>query len=111
MSDPITLAAAHQTPIGDGASTISGDAAGGLPSLHRAEDGLPFAGLLEQAIMGANHTQQVASQKSADFAAGKNDDIHGTMIATKQAEIELHLVATVKNKVVDAINDLLRMSI
>ena len=111
MSDPITLATAHQTPIGDGASTISGGPNVGFDAGKNPEDGLPFAGLLEQAMMDANQTQQAASQKAADFAAGKSDDIHGTMIASKQAEIELHLVATVKNKVVDAINDLLRMSI
>lgn len=111
MADGITLAAPHQTPIGDGAATVTSGAGLGFDAGQGQENGLPFAGLLEQAIMGANQTQQVASQKAADFAAGQSDDIHGVMIATKQAEIELHLVATVKNKVVDAINDLLRMSI
>ncbi len=111
MSDPITLAASHQTPIGDGASTIDANPGAGLPTGQSPEDGLPFAGILAQALGHANATQEVASQKAAAFADGRNDDIHGTMIAVKQAEIELHLVATVKNKVVDAINDLLRMSI
>ena len=111
MSDAITLARTQQTPIGDGAATITGTPGAGLGRGDDAGDGLPFAGILQQALADANQTQMAASRKSEDFAAGRSDDIHGTMIATKQAEIELHLVATVKNKVVDAINDLLRMSI
>ena len=111
MGDAITLAAPHQTPIGDGASTISGPNGVAADAGRDEDGGLPFAGIMARALMDANHTQEVASQKAAAFADGKNDDIHGTMIASKQAEIELHLVATVKNKVVDAINDLLRMSI
>jgi flagellar hook-basal body complex protein FliE len=110
MSDAITLAR-PATPIGDGASTI-----GATPSIAAIpsdgdDQGLPFAGLLRQALVDANQSANQANHMAADFAAGKNDDIHGTMIASKQAEIELHLVASVKNKVVDAINDLLRMSI
>ena len=46
-----------------------------------------------------------------DFTREKSDDIHGTMIASKQADIELHLVSNVRTKIVDAINDLLRTSI
>jgi flagellar hook-basal body complex protein FliE len=110
MSDAITLAR-PQTTIGDGAATISQSPNMGLGTQDHQADGLPFAGVLQQALADANHTQNVASHKAEEFAAGRNDDIHGTMIASKQAEIELHLVATVKNKVVDAINDLLRMSI
>ena len=109
MSDAVMLARPI-TPISDGAASIS--ATPGIHGIESQEDsGLPFADVLRQALVDANQSQQVASHMSEEFAAGRSDDIHGTMIAGKQAEIELHLVATVKNKVVDAINDLLRMSI
>ena len=53
----------------------------------------------------------MAETKTQAFAAGALDDIHGTMIAVKQADIELKLVANVRNKLVEAFNDLWRMNI
>jgi flagellar hook-basal body complex protein FliE len=73
--------------------------------------GIPFADLLKDAVAQANAAQQVAEVKMHAFAAGTLDDIHGTMIAVKQADIELKLVANVRNKLVDAFNDLWRMNI
>ena len=76
-----------------------------------ANAGLPFENLLKDAIASANQRQAVSDQATAAFAAGASDDIHGTMIASKEAEIELKLVANVRSKLVDAFNDLWRMSI
>ena len=51
------------------------------------------------------HVQGVA------LAEGRVDDLHGTMIATKKAEISLHLVGTVRDKVLDAFHELWRMNV
>ena len=59
----------------------------------------------------ANLSAQDAHRIAGAFAAGTSDDIHGTMIATKEADIELKLVANVRSKLVDAFNDLWKMSI
>ena len=45
------------------------------------------------------------------FAAGARDDIHGTMISIKEAEIELKLVGNIRNKLLDAFNDLWRLNV
>ena len=95
---------------GDNAPLATGPAATPSFATDPAHEA-PFAGLLEKAMADVNEKGAIAQQKSNEFLAGRSDDIHGTMIASKEAEIELHLVASVKNKVVDAINDLLRMSI
>jgi flagellar hook-basal body complex protein FliE len=72
---------------------------------------LPFANVLADAVASANLSAQEASRVAGAFAAGRSDDIHGTMIATKEADIELKLVANVRSKLVDAFNDLWKMSI
>src|SRR5579872_1403072 len=82
-----------------------------LASAKEAAPGLPFADLLKDAIASANTREAVATLATSAFAAGASDDIHGTMIASKEAEIELKLVANVRSKLVDAFNDLWRMSI
>jgi flagellar hook-basal body complex protein FliE len=73
--------------------------------------GAPFANFLSDAVASSNQKQEVSDKMVADFASGKLDDIHGTMIAIKEADIELKMVANVRNKLVDAFNDLWRMSI
>ncbi len=72
---------------------------------------IPFADMLGEAVMHAN-TQGVNAENAIQaFAAGSRDDIHGTMIAVKEAEIELKLVSNVRTKLVEAFNDLWRMSV
>jgi flagellar hook-basal body complex protein FliE len=72
---------------------------------------IPFADVLEGAVASANERALQANAATQAFAAGARDDIHGTMIAVKQADIELKLVANVRNKLVEAFNDLWRMNI
>ena len=40
---------------------------------------------------------------------GNLDDIHAAMIASTRAQVSLELVAAVRNKAVDAFNEIMRM--
>jgi flagellar hook-basal body complex protein FliE len=85
---------------------------GALPSASKPESSaIPFADFLADAVASANAHNVNAVKVSDAFAAGARDDIHGTMIAVKEAEIELKLVANVRNKLVDAFNDLWRLNV
>lgn len=70
-----------------------------------------FSQMFADAVESANSKQLEAMEGARAFAAGARDDIHGTMIAIKEAEIELKLVSNVRTKLVDAWNDLWRMSV
>lgn len=70
-----------------------------------------FSNVLEGLVANANQSARFADGMSQAFAAGARDDIHGTMIAISKADIELHLVGTVRNKVIDAFYELWRMQI
>lgn len=91
------------------------DGAGPLvaPSLETPKLGnsIPFSDVLNDMIGAANGAQFRADSASAAFAAGKSDDIHGTMIAVKEADISMRLTATVRNKLLDAFYELWRMSV
>ena len=58
---------------------------------------------------GAVVAVESAEHKAEEFAVGHHNDIHGTMIATEQAEISLHLLANVRNRVVDLYREVMRM--
>ena len=76
-----------------------------------AEGGEIFSEMLETAAAQANQKINQGQAAGEAFAAGSTDDIHGTMLALSQADIELKLVGSVRNKVIDAFYELWRMQI
>jgi flagellar hook-basal body complex protein FliE len=66
-----------------------------------------FAGLVDQ----ANHMDHAATAKVEALAAGASDDLHGTMIAAKEADISIKLVGTIRNKVLDAFTEIWKTSV
>ncbi len=72
---------------------------------------LGFAHVLESVIAPVNEKAIAASRAAEEFAAGKRDDIHGTMLALSEADIELKFAGNVRNKIVDAFYEIWRMNI
>ncbi|HLV64331.1 MAG TPA: flagellar hook-basal body complex protein FliE [Polyangiaceae bacterium] len=97
------------------ASALSLQGPIGTAGLEDARDVTPapagFSELLESAVASANESALAASSAATEFAAGQRDDIHGTMLAVTKADIELHLLGSVRNKVIDAFYEIWRMQI
>jgi flagellar hook-basal body complex protein FliE len=70
-----------------------------------------FGALIEQAVLKTNEQINRAEHAGTEFAAGRVDDIHGTMLELSKADIELRFVGNVRNKVIDAFYELWRMQI
>jgi flagellar hook-basal body complex protein FliE len=66
-----------------------------------------LGGMLDQ----VNRADIAASQKAEALASGAIDDDHATMISAKEAEISVHLAGTVRNKLLDAFQELWRTSV
>lgn len=81
------------------------------PLTSTPTDGVSFEGILGHAIERASATQHVADNKAERLAAGVFDDIHGTMIAAKEAEISMKLVGSIRNKLLDAFHELWRTGV
>ena len=75
------------------------------------EGGEIFSEVLANAAASANARINAGQGAGEAFAAGASDDIHGTMLALSQADIELKVVGSVRNKVIDAFYELWRMQI
>lgn len=69
--------------------------------------GAVFAGL----VNNASDMDRAASAKTEALAAGKSDDLHGTMISQKEADISMKLVGTVRDKLMDAFHELWRINV
>lgn len=72
-------------------------------------EGPTFADHLAGFVAGIDKTQKTAEHTAEEFAVGHHNDIHGTMIAVEQADISLHLLANVRNRVVDLYREVMRM--
>ena len=110
--DPAAVSLAQPHKRYDGVSSLDG--AGGLGALSnegKAKDVGGFESLFADAIGRANAADNVAHTAAQDLAAGRTDDIHGTMIEVQKANIEMKLLGNVRNKVVDAFYELWRMSV
>ncbi|MFO0611646.1 MAG: flagellar hook-basal body complex protein FliE [Polyangiaceae bacterium] len=70
-----------------------------------------FGDVLGSIVGEVNATQEKSAAMTGAFASGAIDDVHGTMIAMKKAEISLRLVGSIRNKLVDAFQELWRTNV
>ncbi len=81
----------------------------GLKPRDQTPDG-DFAGVLRQSVEGAVETLQAGEAATLRAAAGKAD-ITDVVTAVSQAEITLQTVVAVRDRVIQAYQDILRMPI
>jgi flagellar hook-basal body complex protein FliE len=70
-----------------------------------------FGNALGSALDKLDAGQQTAAQASQDLATGKATDISGVVNQVEKASLELQLATQVRNKLVDAYSELMRMQI
>ncbi|ROP66940.1 flagellar hook-basal body complex protein FliE [Curtobacterium sp. PhB115] len=86
----------------DSTSTSATGAAG-------ATDGSGFAASLTGAVDGLQALQSDSKTLALKAVTGNLDDIHDATIAATRAQVTLELVSAVRNKGVDAFNEIMRM--
>jgi len=70
-----------------------------------------FGNRLSNAIENINNAQHHADDKLAAMASGKEVDLHGAMIALEEADITLRTMVTARDKVIEAYQQLMNMTI
>lgn len=111
FSLPISAVSSAATSANGPASAL-GSLFGQAPAASAASpDSAPsFAQMLENAFGQVNGLQNTAAQKAQDFARGKTSDVHSVMIAGEQATLALQLTTQIRNKAVDAYQEVMRVS-
>jgi len=80
-----------------------------VPATRTAGSGSGFGALLESAIGGVENIRQESTQAVEKFLAGEGGELHTTVLATQRAELAFQLFLQVRNKVVDAYQEIMRM--
>lgn len=76
---------------------------------HKAQS--TFSNFLKNAINEVNETQIKSDQLTEKLALGENVNLHDVMIASQKASITLQTTMEVRNKVVEAYQEIMRMQV
>lgn len=68
-----------------------------------------FAERVEHLVENADETMKHAEHMSTEFAEGRQNDIHGTMISLQKADITMRFVSNVRNRAIEAYREVMRM--
>lgn len=78
-------------------------------------DAAPAASSFSQAMQGAvrevDAQTRAANDKMAEVDSGKSDDLVGAMMLSQEASLSFSMLMQVRNKVVGAVDDLIKMPI
>lgn len=70
-----------------------------------------FADTLTEAINNVNELHKASDKGIQNLATGKTDNIAEVMIASEKADIALKLMVQVRNKIIDAYQEVMKMQV
>jgi len=94
---------------GVGAPSLGAELTGG--AREAAGNQKTFGEFLTEAIGDVNQRQNEAGQMVERYATGEQIDVHQVMIAMEQAGTALQLTTQVRNKVVEAYQEVMRIQV
>lgn len=80
-------------------------------SSQRRDSVQNFGDFLKAALNKVNQTQLEAEQITKDFVLGNDVELHQVILATEKAELALQLTIQIRNKVIEAYQELMKMQI
>jgi len=99
MSDPVGLIGAGGASPLDPRRALQGPKA-------QDEGGVSFADVLKHNLNQVNELQQDASRAVEDLVTGKRDDLEGVILATEKADTAFQMLQAMRNKVMDAYEEI-----
>jgi flagellar hook-basal body complex protein FliE len=108
------------SPISPIASAVTGATPAPAPVMPTAPLGVEapstaskpsFADVMTRAVDGLQATQQRSESLATQAATGSLTDIHDYLIASSEAALATQMTVAVRNKAVEAFNEIMRMPI
>lgn len=100
------------SPVAPEAPALRAMEAEGLKSTNAPGDaGKGFGQMLSESIEKVNDMQVQADHSIKELAAGRTKNIHETMLSIEKADTSLKLMMQVRNKVLDAYKEIMRMQV
>jgi flagellar hook-basal body complex protein FliE len=74
-----------------------------------SDGGTSFKNVLNSAIGEVENARSDATKSVEQFLSGNGEDLHSTILATQRAELEFQMFMQVRNKVVSAYQEIMKM--
>lgn len=107
------LIKADLAALNNAASELAQQATAIAPAAHfnapQPGAAFSFAQTMQDAIAGVNAQDVAAGQKMADVDAGRSDDLVGAMLASQEASLSFQMLMQVRNKVMGAVDELIKL--
>jgi flagellar hook-basal body complex protein FliE len=81
----------------------------GNQSSTQMAGGSSFSEILSGAINEVEGARADANQSVANFLSGNGDDLHSTILSSQRADLEFQMFMQVRNKVVSAYQEIMKM--
>ena len=104
MTDPLGLI--RSTP-----ASVTRPQAPAAPTGPGAAPAAKFKDVLMKNIEQVNQLQQDAQQAIEDLHTGRRDDLDGVLIAKQKADLAFQMLQQVRNKMVDAYEEIKQMRV
>ena len=101
MIDPVLIRGVEAIPEPFGVSPVKGT--------HKHDTG--FGDLLKKAVESVNTMQHEAGRLEEAVANGENVNIHQAVIAGEKAGLSFKLLMQVRNKMIEAYQEIMRMQV
>lgn len=86
--------------VADGSQLVQGN-----------NDQVSFAQSMKDALASVDNEQRAAGDKMAAVDSGKSDDLVGAMLSSQQASLSFSMLMQVRNKVMGAVDELLKLPV
>jgi flagellar hook-basal body complex protein FliE len=73
--------------------------------------GFSFSQSMKDAIASVDNDERTAAGKMNAVDSGKSDDLVGAMLASQQANLSFSMLMQVRNKVMGAVDELLKLPV
>ena len=70
-----------------------------------------FAGMLQDSLQKVNEQQVQSDSAIKELVAGRSKNIHETMLTIERADTSLKMAMQVRNKILDAYREIMRMQV
>ena len=88
---------------------VSGVSLPAAPAVESRASNGDFQAVFADAIKSVEGSRQTASASVEQFLSGEGGELHSTILATQKAELSFELFLQMRNKVVSAYQEIMRM--
>ena len=78
---------------------------------NEAKENQNFSNILNDAIDSMEETEAASNAASEALLTGESDDIHTALVASQKAEIAVSYAVQIRNKMIEAYNDIMNMQV